>query len=235
MFAAIPTRQFLFLAEAVAWRYRECGFLSCRFVLGKLKHDPVYRQLLNLALWNESGVVVDLGCGQGLFLTALLTARSLGLLPGGKSIKQSLQGVELDIKLAGQARKALRADGSIVVGDVRSTPVPACRTVLLIDVLYHLTTDEQDAVLAKAVAALERGGVLLLREADSRPSLRYVATWLAEAIMQLIRLKPERRRYRSATDWKSALEALGLTVETRDMSEGTPFANVLFIGRRSLN
>jgi hypothetical protein len=37
---------------------------------------------------------------------------------------------------------------------------------------------------------------------------------------------------RSAREWASALEALGFSAAPEPMSEGTPFANVLFVARK---
>lgn len=232
----IPDNQFLFLAEAVAWRYRSCGQFVFRFVRGKLRQDPVYRELLNLPLWHQPGTIVDLGCGQGIFLAALNSARSLGLLEGGKSLKQHLLGMELNSSAAARAAKALGADASITTADLRTAPVPTCRMALLIDVLYHLEPGEQDAVLAKVVDALEPGGALLLREADAAAGWRYAMTWMAEGVLRLSRgMSRSSRHYRSASAWRETLERLGLAVESHAMSAGTPFANVLFVGRKPLS
>jgi SAM-dependent methyltransferase len=236
MCPSIQDNQWQFLIEATKWRYRSLGRSVAGFVQGKLKYDPVYRQLMGLPDWGRDGLVIDLGCGDGILLSALSSARSLGLLEGGKAVKQSLQGVELNAGSAARAAQALGADAKLAAGDVRFVELPACRIALLIDVLYHLTPAEQDALLARLASALEPGGALLIREADAGASWRYGLTWLAEGFMQLSRGNIRgKRHYRSAEAWKSELEALGLVVETRDMSEGTPFANVLFIARKPVS
>ena len=43
---------------------------------------------------------------------------------------------------------------------------------------------------------------------------------------------PRRLHGRGVADWKRALERLGLSASAESMSEGTPFANVLFTARK---
>ena len=236
MSPAIADHQFQFLIEAVAWRYRSCGRFVIGFVRGKLKHDPIYRELLNLPVWNQPGLIVDLGCGRGILLAALNSARSLGLLEGGKSCKPALLGVELNEKAAALAGTALGTEASITHADIRTVPIPPCRLALLIDVLYQLKPAEQEDVLQKAILALEPGGILLLREADAGAGWRYAITWLAEGTLRLTRRNATpRRHYRKSQEWREKLEGFGLTLESRSLSAGTPFANVLFIGRKPVS
>lgn len=229
----ITHQRFLFLAEATAWRYRACGRFVHGFVLGKLRYDPVYRALLELPCWGGAGLIVDLGCGQGIVPVLLTTAAALNLLPGGRALVPGVWGLERDAAAAVAARKALAGCGEIVTGDVCSAELPRCRVVLLIDLLYHLEPAAQEALLAKVRDALEPGGRLILREADAAAGWRFAITWLAEWLRGLGRGKPFRRRhYRRAGDWKRLLEGLGFSVEARPMSEGTPFANDLLIATR---
>ncbi|HEY0781143.1 MAG TPA: hypothetical protein VGE98_01710, partial [Thermoanaerobaculia bacterium] len=91
---------------------------------------------------------------------------------------------------------------------------------------------EQEALLAKAVAALNPGGLLLLREADAAAGFRFFAIRLAERLSALFRRDLSQRfAYRSAAEWKRLLEELGLTIEVEPMGHGTPYANVLIRAR----
>lgn len=229
----IPQQRFLFLVEAIVWRYRPCGRYVQGFVLGKLKHDPVYRALLALSCWAERGMIVDLGCGQGIVPVLLATANGLNLLPGGRGQPPSLWALERDPASAEVARIALGGAGEVVTGDASTTELPRCRVALLIDLLYHLDPAAQEALLVKVRDALEPGGSLILREADAAAGWRFAMTWLAEWLRNLARGRPFRRRYyRPAEQWKRTLQDLGFTVDARPMSEGTPFANELLIATR---
>jgi hypothetical protein len=89
-------------------------------------------------------------------------------------------------------------------------------------------------VLEKAAAALEPGGLLLLREADAGAGLAFLATQWSERLLEVLRGRLRNRlHYRSAAEWSGLLESLGFSVAEEPMSAGTPFANVLFRCRRA--
>jgi SAM-dependent methyltransferase len=237
MFAAdskTATKQFRFLAEATAWRYRSAGRFVHGFVLGKLRHDPVYRALLCGEILPKEGLILDLGCGRGILLALLATARALGMTPGGKRGRgPRLCGIEQRPADAETARGALDGEAEILIGDVRTMPLPPCQAAILLDVLLYLDRDEQYGLLGEIADALEPGGLLIVREADAGSGWRFAATWIAERCCALARGHWRQRYvYRSAAQWRERLESLGFAVDIQGMSEGTPFANVLFIGRR---
>lgn len=228
----LPWQRYLFLAAATAWRYRACGHFVHGFVLGKLRHDPVYRELLEILDGGEDGRIVDLGCGQGIAMALLATAAVLGSSPGRRSPAPQLCGVECGPQAAAVARAALAGAAEIATGDVRAYRIPGCRAVLLIDLLYHLEPEAQLALLGQARAALEPGGLLILREADAGGGWRFALTWLAEWLRNLGRGRPWRRRYyRTLEAWRETLSGLGFAVDARPMSQGTPFANYLLVAR----
>jgi hypothetical protein len=87
-------------------------------------------------------------------------------------------------------------------------------------------------VLQKAINALSPGGLLLLREADACAGVRFFITHWSERLTAAARDRSWRKlHYRGAGAWVSLLEELGLAVDAEPMSEGTPFSNILFIGR----
>jgi len=226
-------KQFRFLAEATAWRFRSAGRFVHGFVLGKLRHDPVYRALLVRDILPADRLILDLGCGRGILLALLATARTLGMTPGGKrATGLHLCGVERRAADADAARTALGSETEILTGDVRTADLPPCRAVILLDVLLYLREEEQDALLVKIANCLETGGRLIVREADAGSGWRFTATWVAERCCALARGQWKQKYcYRSAAQWREKLESLGFVVEVQPMSEGTPFANVLFVGR----
>ncbi|HUL11850.1 MAG TPA: methyltransferase domain-containing protein [Methylococcaceae bacterium] len=227
--------RFCLLAEATAWRYRAAGRFVYGFVLGKLRHDPVYRTLLARTIVPPDGLILDLGCGRGILLALLATARTLGMMPGGSGgTRPCLYGVELRAADADVARAALGGEAEILRGDVRTAALPPCQVAILLDVLLYLERVEQDAVLARVVTVLAPGGLLIVREADAGGGWRFIATRLAERLCALARGHWQQKYcYRSAAEWRDKLESLGFVVDTQPMSEGTPFANILFIARRA--
>jgi len=89
--------------------------------------------------------------------------------------------------------------------------------------------EEQEAVLATLAAALAPRGVMLIREADAAAGWRFECVrwgnWLKAAAYGSW---SQPFHFRTAAEWQACFSRLGLHTEVREMSEGTPFANVLF-------
>jgi uncharacterized protein (DUF2062 family)/SAM-dependent methyltransferase len=226
------------LIEGSAAAYLDSGMLHWEFVRGKLRHDPLYFNLLRQGLLPPAGRLLDLGCGRGILFALLLAAREKadqGRYPPGWASPPSLSfhGIEGRAKTAAVARRALAGEAEIETADLRTAPFPAAEAVLLLDVLHYLAAEDQEALLAKAAAAVEPGGVLLLREADAGAGWRFTAIRIQERFSALLRGDWRQRfHYRGAAEWGEIVRVRGLTVDTRPMGMGTPYANVLLAARR---
>ncbi len=235
------------LIDTASRRYLDCGLFAWEFVRGKLRHDPLYFGLIERGLEldadqspaddpGEAGVVLDLGCGRGILFSLLRAVEETEATPpGARPLPRGMKlvGFEGKVKIAAQARKALSAEAEISTADLRSVELPRCRVALLLDVLHYLPAAAQESLLDRIAAALEPGGVLLLRDADAAGGRRFLATRFQERLSALTRGDfAQRFHYRSAEEWRRLLEARGLTVETSPLFEGTPYANVLVVGRK---
>ena len=213
-------------------RFRPCGRIAFRFARGKLRGDPVYRAVLEGGLLPRAGTVLDLGCGGGLMLATLASARVLA--QSGAPLSWRLVGVETRSTAAAIARRALGPEAEIVTDDVRRRPLPPARAVLLFDVLSLMPERDQDALLAVVLSSLESGGVLLVREADATAGWRFRAVragnWIKACWVGRFR---QEFHFRSLAEWRGWLEQAGLEVEVRPMGMGTPFGNVLLVGRKA--
>lgn len=227
------------LIEATAYRYLGSGMFHWEFVRGKLRRDPVYLQILQRALLPQEGRLLDLGCGRGILLALLATARERlagGLYPEGWPPPSRLEmvGIETSLKAAAVARSALGAEAEIHTADLLDAPLPPARAALLLDVLHYLPAAAQEELLARMAAALAPGGLLLIRDADAAGGWRFAATRIQERASALARRHWRQRfHYRSALQWQRLLEATGFQVDLAPMAEGTPYANVLLVARRS--
>lgn len=209
--------------EDAAARYGTLGRFDRGFVRGKLRGDPVYREVILGGFLPESGVLLDLGCGRGILLAALRAAGS-GL---------RLVGIESG-RAAEVARRALRREAEIVRADLRDAVLPPCDAAILLDVLHYLDRPTQEDLIDRAARALRPGGVLVVREADAGAGARFWGVRLSERVLACLRGRPFRTlRYRPKGEWGALLHAAGLEVESRPMGEGTPFANVLFVARKA--
>jgi SAM-dependent methyltransferase len=147
-------------------------------------------------------------------------------------------GIDYDTRRLDIARKALGDEPRVelVEADMRTAELPASDVVACLDVLHYLPFDEQDVVLERVAAAVRPGGTLLIRDADGGAGLRASITRAAENIAVMFgRHKAEGVHLRPANETAETLRRAGLQVEVLPCSEGTPFANMLFVAERPLD
>jgi SAM-dependent methyltransferase len=213
---------------AVAAAYAGTGRIYASYIAGKLRIDPSHRVALDLV--PRAGQIIDLGCGAGQ-LALLLAISSRGRV---------VTGIDRAPRRIARAEQALaRAAGTCSLryqlADVRESPIPAARAILLVDVLHSLCPRDQDALLRRAAAALEPGGILLVREVDrSAPRWRYALVALEERLARASgwATRDDGLYFRRADELVQVIESAGLSTELRPMWGHTPYANVLLIGRR---
>lgn len=228
------------LLDAAARPYLGVNASAWQFARNKLRFDPVFSTLLQHGRLPDRGVLLDLGCGRGLLLALLVAARDQfgrGQWPPDwppPPLNLVLQGIELETDRASVAQRALVDVAQVSRQDVREAAFPPCSAVVLLDVLMYLEERDQLRVLERAAAALEPGGVLVLREADAGAGFAFRVTRWSERLLEMLRGRlRDRLHYRGAAQWAGLLEALGFSVVAEPMSAGTPFANVLFVCTKS--
>ncbi len=227
------------LLDAATRPYGGAGHYARHFARGKLRHDPVYFSLLRRGLLPERGRLLDLGCGQGILLSLLKAAKEqyqAGRWPRdwpAPPLNLGLRGIELREDRVQVARRALGGSAQVEVRDLRDLDFPPCSVIVLLDVLLYLGEAEQGRVIAKAAAALEPGGLLLLREADAGAGFAFRVTQWGERFAGALRGEfGQQLHYHSAAHWLAELAGRRFAVSAEPMSEGTPFANVLFVARK---
>jgi SAM-dependent methyltransferase len=223
------------IAAHASRRYRAAGITQWQIARGKLYGDPVFRSVCE-GPWIAGRSVVDLGCGQGLMLALLSSARELGyeLLGDEPKNPPRLIGVELRARSAELARLALRDHAEIVTGDAREFSLPACETVFIFDVLHLLPAADQEGLLERIARALPRGGTLLLRDADAAAGWRFHCVQITNRFRaRLSGGSDQSYHFRTADGWRALLVRHGFSVEIQPMGQGTPFGNVLFVASKA--
>jgi SAM-dependent methyltransferase len=245
-------------APDAAWRalhraacapYRAAGRFAWHFAQGKLGGDPVFRSLLERGDIAPHARVVDIGCGQGLLaslLAAVDQAATAGAWPAAWAPAPTgtrYTGIELmprDVARAEAAVGGLASAPRLVCGDMRNVELPACDTVVILDVLHYVDHAAQQRVLARVRDALQRGRVdsaagegarLLLRVGDAGSRRGFAISQWVDRIVTLVRGHRVPPTFgRPLPEWIGLLDGLGFAVTPLPMSQGTPFANVLLVG-----
>jgi uncharacterized protein (DUF2062 family)/2-polyprenyl-3-methyl-5-hydroxy-6-metoxy-1,4-benzoquinol methylase len=224
---------FAALVQRASDRYVRTTIAAWEFARGKLRGDPVYRDAL--CLLRSGRALVDVGCGQGLMLALLAEARrdaGSGAPPAGCSSLprfDRLTGVEKRPRVVRLARTALGPDAEILELDARSVATGPSSVVLLFDVLHLMPSRDQEAILRAMAAALEPGGVILVRDADRSAGWRFAAVRAGNRLKAFLSgAWRQEFHFRTTLEWIECFARLGLDAEVRPMGGGTPFANVLF-------
>ena len=186
----------------------------------KYAMDPCYRAIAPLV--PPAAFVVDVGSGLGM-LPVLL-----GVLGDGRRAL----GIEWDAaKVACGRQAAAGLDGvELVEGDARTTALPACDVLTLVDMLHYWDADVQRALLGRCRAALRAGGRLLVREGD--PARRGGARWTRAVEALVTRLGWNRGpavRFRPVAELRADLESLGFGVRIDEVAARTHPGNVLLV------
>jgi SAM-dependent methyltransferase len=218
--------------------YRRAGRFAYHFARGKLRHDPVFRAILELGLLRERAHILDLGCGQGVLAAWLRAAErcySRGLWPRlwpPPPCPRSIRGIELRRREVVRAHYALGTACEVIEADIRSAAFGTADAVVILDVLHYIPEDAQRDVLQRVRAALPRGGGLLLRVADADAGVRFRVTRWIDRMVLLFRGHGWAQLYcRGVGRWCELLRECGFESRPEPMSQGTPFANVLLVAR----
>jgi SAM-dependent methyltransferase len=212
--------------QRTAALYSADSRFAAGYVRGKLRGDPVFRQLVERAPFAEP--LVDLGCGRGQ--TELLLTLLLGQLEA-----QGFDWDEAKVRLARQAaaRSGCGAKLRFEVGDLRTLEYPPAGTVLMLDVLHYNPLAVQDDMLRRAARCLQPGGRLFVREVDAAGGLRARLNILQERVCCFFGLnRGATLCFRSADSIEAVLRDEGLFATRGASWQGTVLANVLIEARR---
>jgi SAM-dependent methyltransferase len=191
------------------------------YVRSKVRTDPVYAAVLD-RLRGHRLPLVDVGCGAGV----------LPLYLREHALSMPITGIDFDERKIAAARKACdgAANVDFIVGDARE-PLPAGRSVVMLDLLHYFREGDQRRILENAADAVPPGGMVIIRDAVRDGSWRYRATYLQESFSRLIAwLRAERLHFPTRETIAGAFP--GFDAEVVPLWGRTPFNNYLFVFRR---
>ena len=171
----------------------------------------------------SSGTVLDVGCGFGLF--------SLYYAATGRD--RLVRGLDLNrrrIALARRAAARLRLD-NVVYEDTDARHFKGDAQVAaayMLDIIHHVPSDAVRPLLGQLHRAVAPGGVLLVKDVDTRPAPK---RWFTYALDKLMDPRAP-VRYWSSDELSETLAETGFTVRRHLMVDVLPYPHVLYVCTR---
>lgn len=168
----------------------------------------------------KKGLVVDLGCGEGIFANFLALSSST----------REVLGIEIDrtrLKIADRGVPNTKFQW----GDATKVELPNADTIILFHVLHHFNSYlSQENVLNRCFNRLKHGGKLIIVEVEPKPSVKYFVTWLTDHF--LVPILFERRFYspiyfRKNDQWHKVLVKNGFSCKVINVEHGHPFTHII--------
>jgi len=192
------------------------SYSRCRFLIMRERFLDEIGQYLPL-----EGRVLDVGCGFGLFSLYYASTRR-GLHIDGFDLNGSR------IALAQRAAERLNVRNvRYEVRDARSveTRIDGYAAAYMLDIIHHIPFEAAEPLLRRVAASLRVGGVLLVKDVDTRPAYKRLFTraldWVIDPAAPV--------RYWKASEMQALLEKVGFCVRRHQMKDLLPYPHVLYI------
>ncbi len=177
----------------------------------------------------RGGRILDLGCGYGL-MANLLSLRSS---------RRDVLGVDMSYEKIAAARETVgsRTNIRFEIQDIQNLSAhnQAYTCILIQDVLYLLPFGQWKNVLTWCFHVLEPGGLLLLKEQDTRPRWKYVWNLCQEflAVRVLHITEGAALTFPGREVIAEGLRTTGFSVEIVPLDKGCCHPHILFLCRKT--
>jgi len=171
----------------------------------------------------DRGIVLDIGCGFGLF--ALYFAKTHPHL--------ELHGFDLNARRIECAQRAARklglANAHFRVADASTfTWDEPIRGAYLLDLIHHIPEQATEPLLRQVANNLAVGERLVIKDIRPTPFLKMAFTWLLDKAMDF--RAPV--KYWPPAKLVALIESLGFSVEQRFLNDLLPYPHVLYVGTK---
>jgi cyclopropane fatty-acyl-phospholipid synthase-like methyltransferase len=168
----------------------------------------------------DDGPVLDIGCGFGLF----------SLYYAATGPRRFLRGIDLNARRIAMARRAAARLGLDNVayeeGDARAFKADTgVGAAYMLDIVHHVAPETVPPLLRRLRRCLMPGGVLLVKDVDTRPAPKRWFTWVLDKAMA----PSAPVHYWSAHALAGALEDAGFQVRRHLMVDLLPYPHVLYV------
>lgn len=192
----------------------ERAYASIRFSIMR----PKILSVLDLLL-PEDGRILDIGCGFGLFAAYF----------GQTQPARRILGVDPDARRIAMAKRTCERLGltghTFLAGDARTIELPGrFEAAYVLDVMHHLPSEDQLALLERLRDLLTPRGVLVLKDITTEPWFGLKFTELLDRAMVGW---DEPLNYRHHREWGEMLSSLGFRVRAVRVPDVLPYPHVV--------
>jgi 2-polyprenyl-3-methyl-5-hydroxy-6-metoxy-1,4-benzoquinol methylase len=171
----------------------------------------------------ESGNVIDIGCGFGLF--------SLYFASVNPNLR--IHGIDLNQRRIEIAQKTAERLGiqnvSFAVGDAREYRVQMeLDGAYMLDLVHHIPESAVKPLIGDVINRIRQGGTIVVKDVDRSPFYKMAFTWLLDKVMD----------YRAPVNyWEpeklmALLQSCGTKVVRHAMNDILPYPHIIYIGRK---
>ena len=174
----------------------------------------------------ESGPILDIGCGFGLF--SLYFARQA---PGRRITGVDLNGQRIDWARRAAARLGVTNVEYLVGNATELQPPGGLSCAYMLDIVHHIEPRAAEALLDALYRALAPGGVLIVKDVTTRPAYKRWFTWALDKAMDMhadVHYWPKR-------DLEARLRQSGFIVHSHAMIDVLPYPHQLFVCRKPVS
>lgn len=168
-----------------------------------------------------SGNIVDVGCGYGLldmYLAKTGQNRNvIGSELNGKRVRIA-QTISQNIPNVKFFEKNLLAES-----DVANVDKIDC--IILMDLLHHVTYEQQDELIKTIHNILPQGGKLVIKDMDDRPAFKYYWNLVHDKLMT----KFDKLHFIGANNLTKKIEQMGFTVQLSTKFNHPLYAHYLLV------
>jgi 2-polyprenyl-3-methyl-5-hydroxy-6-metoxy-1,4-benzoquinol methylase len=170
-----------------------------------------------------SGTVLDVGCGFGLF----------SLYYAATGARRLLRGLDVDRRRIALARRAAARLGleNVVYDETDARHFKGDSQVAaayMLDIVHHVPREAVRPLLNQLHRAVAPGGILLVKDVDTRPAPK---RWFTYALDKLMDPRAP-VRYWPSDELAAALGETGFTVRRHLMVDVLPYPHILYVCTR---
>lgn len=178
----------------------------------------------------KQGLIVDLGCGYGIIshLISDTNTRVIGIDASSHRIKVAQSSVNQGENV------------EFHTNDIMEFQIPICDAIIIIDVLYLFSYDDQERILVKCYECLRDDGIMIIKDSARSPFWKYVYMCIEEWVKIKLRVYGKEIKQYSLFVWKSEdfvdiLNKMGFDVLMIPLKSYLPYPGVFYICHKKQN